>query len=100
MMRLDPSEIPEGFPVRPLGPEDNPEGKTTCGQCGLSWDDNKTTSRTPTPSARCPFEEFHITQQEHCHNCGIEIEDEQIFTGYDSNPYCEYCFNVCHEGGS
>lgn len=31
----------------------------TCGTCGLSWDDGKSTSMTPTPSGRCPFEHFH-----------------------------------------
>jgi hypothetical protein len=28
----------------------------TCGTCGRTWDDKHTTSVTPTPSARCPFE--------------------------------------------
>lgn len=28
----------------------------TCGQCGQSWNDALITSRTPAPSARCPFE--------------------------------------------
>jgi formylmethanofuran dehydrogenase subunit E len=29
---------------------------TTCQTCGRSWDDTKSTSMTPTPSGRCPFE--------------------------------------------
>lgn len=28
----------------------------TCGTCGRSWDDGHTSSVTPTPGARCPFE--------------------------------------------
>lgn len=33
--------------------------KTTCGTCGLSWDDSIVTGMTPVPSGRCPFEHFH-----------------------------------------
>ena len=29
-----------------------------CGTCNRSWDDDKPTGLTPTPSARCPFEYF------------------------------------------
>ena len=32
----------------------------TDGNCGLSWDDSIITGMTPTPSARCPFEGFHV----------------------------------------
>lgn len=31
----------------------------TCGECGLSWNDAAVSSRTPTPSGRCPFEHVH-----------------------------------------
>jgi hypothetical protein len=31
----------------------------TCGDCGLSWNDALVTSRTPTPSGRCPYEPIH-----------------------------------------
>ena len=31
----------------------------TCGTCGMSWNDALSTSYTPTPSARCPFEYVH-----------------------------------------
>jgi hypothetical protein len=51
--------IPEDFHVRPLGPTEMPDGRTTCGTCGTSWDDDICTSSTPAPSARCPFEFFH-----------------------------------------
>ena len=33
--------------------------KATDGSCGLSWDDSISTSMTPAPAARCPFEQFH-----------------------------------------
>lgn len=56
---LEPEDIPADFEVRPLQPGENPPGKTTCGTCGLSWDDDIVTGITPAPSARCPFEYFH-----------------------------------------
>lgn len=31
----------------------------TCGTCGRTWNDALITSRTPAPSARCPFEDEH-----------------------------------------
>ena len=52
--------IPKDFPVQPLRPGDKAKDKATCGYCGLSWDDAIGTSYTPAPSARCPFEHFHI----------------------------------------
>lgn len=57
---LELDAIPADFPVQPLRDDENPPGRTTCGQCGLSWDDDKCTSMTPTPSGRCPFEYFHV----------------------------------------
>lgn len=59
--------IPRDFPVRPLRRSTRRDGKTTCGTCGLSWDDDKVTSMTPTPSARCPFEAFHEPEREPAH---------------------------------
>ena len=32
---------------------------TVCGHCGRGWDDSVSTSVTPTPAARCPFEYDH-----------------------------------------
>lgn len=32
-------QIPEDFPVRPLGPDDAAKDRVTCGECGRSWDD-------------------------------------------------------------
>lgn len=79
--------IPKDFVVRPLTKHqmgkicshcnrahDRGDGKcerhgkkigdvVTCGHCGLSWDDSIPTEWTPTPSARCPFEYFHIDDE-------------------------------------
>ena len=51
------THIPKDFPVQPT--EDRGPNIATCGQCGLSWDDEKSTEWTPAPSGRCPFEYFH-----------------------------------------
>jgi hypothetical protein len=51
--------IPRSWPVQPLRPGQVARDPVTCGTCGLSWDDAKTTSMTPAPSGRCPFESFH-----------------------------------------
>ena len=51
--------IAQSFPVKVLKPGENPKGKTTCGHCGLSWDDDIGTTWTPVPSGRCPFEYEH-----------------------------------------
>lgn len=32
---------------------------TVCGTCGRGWDDSVSTSVTPAPSGRCPFEYEH-----------------------------------------
>lgn len=58
----DVIEIPQDFPVRPLAPTDRAEDRVTCGTCGLSWDDSISTTYTPAPSGRCPFEHFHLSQ--------------------------------------
>ena len=52
-----PQSIPEDYPVQPV-PENTP-GATRCYECGLSWKDWISTSMTPVPSGRCPFEAFH-----------------------------------------
>lgn len=40
-----------------LDPED-PKA-TVCGVCGRAWDDSISTSTTPVPAGRCPFEYEH-----------------------------------------
>ncbi len=52
--------IPKDWPVQPLKKGVRVGAKETCGHCGLSWDDSNVTSMTPAPSARCPFEQFHV----------------------------------------
>lgn len=37
---------------------------TVCGTCGRGWDDSISTSVTPTPSGRCPFEYEHEYKDE------------------------------------
>lgn len=79
--------IPDDFPVRPVNTDDlqpgiahryNGEGcgkcggpvcvmprdPVTCGHCHLTWDDAIPTQWTPAPSARCPFEYFHLYPEE------------------------------------
>ena len=36
----------------------------TCGTCGRSWDDTISTSVTPVPSGRCPWEYEHDSERE------------------------------------
>lgn len=38
---------------------DEPFSVATCGACGRSWDDDRASGLTPTPSGRCPFEYEH-----------------------------------------
>jgi hypothetical protein len=52
--------IPKKWPVQPLKPDEPATDRATCLTCGLSWDDGEVTTITPTPSARCPFEAFHL----------------------------------------
>lgn len=35
---------------------DQRPGIATCGNCGRSWDDTLSTTWTPAPAGRCPFE--------------------------------------------
>lgn len=56
--------IPNDFPVRPIGPNELAKDRVTCPNCELSWDDAIATSWAPVPSGRCPFEFFHINDDE------------------------------------
>lgn len=62
---LSADDIPADFPVRPFPDDSTVEylaqfpDATTCMECGLVWDDGKSTSLTPVPAGRCPFEYFH-----------------------------------------
>lgn len=49
--------------------EDGPNGEhvpelTTCGTCGRTWDDGRISELTPAPSARCPFEYAHASEDD------------------------------------
>lgn len=51
--------IPKGFPVKPLRLGDSATDPMTCDTCYRSWDDAVSTSYTPVPAGRCPFEYYH-----------------------------------------
>lgn len=55
--------IPADWPVQPLRTQADFErvggNWTQCGTCSLHWDDRISTSMTPAPAGRCPFEYFH-----------------------------------------
>lgn len=57
------TRIPADHPVRPIRATTKAKDRATCGHCGLSWDDAIITSMTPAPSARCPFEAFHVYEE-------------------------------------
>ena len=63
-MKKKHEPIPKDFAVQPLKPNQEAQDRCTCGYCGLSWDDAIPTSWTPAPSARCPFEYFHVHEEE------------------------------------
>lgn len=44
--------------VEELEPE-NPRA-TVCGHCGRAWNDSRSSSCTPVPAGRCPFEYDHL----------------------------------------
>lgn len=51
--------IPDSHPVQPLKWGQTPPGMATCLTCDRSWDDSVSTSMTPAPAGRCPFEYYH-----------------------------------------
>jgi hypothetical protein len=63
-MRRTHEPIPKDFEVQPLRPGQKAEDPVTCGHCGLTWDDGIGTTWTPAPSGRCPFEYFHIHEED------------------------------------
>lgn len=56
--------IPADWPVQPVPRGTEGKDIATDGYCGLSWDDGIVTDWTPAPSARCPFEPFHVYPEE------------------------------------
>jgi hypothetical protein len=63
----------------------------TCGTCGRSWDDTISTSMTPVPSGRCPFEYEHAPS---CAKCGDTIND---LSEYPDRNDIDVCWN-CDRG--
>lgn len=59
---MEETAIPADYPVQPV--EHDGPTIATCGTCGRKWDDSKSTSMTPVPSGRCPFEPFHADPEE------------------------------------
>lgn len=57
-------KVPRDFPVQPLKPNEPAKDRIACLTCGLSWDDAIPTDWTPSPSARCPFENFHASDDD------------------------------------
>lgn len=57
----------------------------TCGTCNRSWDDTISTSMTPVPSGRCPFEYEHESL---CLSCDAPTDD----------GLCDDCFAEMPEG--
>lgn len=58
----NPTEIHNGVTVLTGDDLDRAisEGRAaTCGWCGRSWDDTVSTTYTPAPAGRCPFEHLH-----------------------------------------
>lgn len=53
------THVPSDWPVQPVLDPSKATDPVTCGGCGLTWDDGISTSMTPAPSGRCPFETFH-----------------------------------------
>lgn len=51
--------VPDDWPVKPITDTEPARIRATCGECGRSWDDGVSTSMTPAPAGRCPFEAFH-----------------------------------------
>jgi hypothetical protein len=55
-----------------------PQNVATCGACGFSWDDSKSTSLTPAPGARCP--------NEHNHQAEDGIVNQIVISTWDDAP--------------
>jgi hypothetical protein len=69
-----PPAVPATFPVTVLGPDEAAADRATCGACGRSWDNAASTSYTPAPSGRCPFEAFHAPTVEPGEEAGHGME--------------------------
>lgn len=59
---VDHEEVPEDHPVQPIDEPTGAAHEATCRTCDRTWDDSTPTSMTPTPSGRCPFEDYHAPE--------------------------------------
>lgn len=56
----DGEDVPADWPVQPVDEVTGPaRNYVVCCDCERTWDDSISTSMTPAPSGRCPFESFH-----------------------------------------
>ena len=58
---------------------------TTCGTCGITWDDAVVTGVTPAPSGRCPFEYDHEEEEPVSFDTGYIGAHRG---GFDANEDC------------
>lgn len=86
--------IPADFPVQPIDANTDHYGATTCGTCGLTWDDSIVTSMTPAPSARCPFESFHAAPAEEIMSEHWLLTNLPEGWTYDCRMYPEFAFTI------
>lgn len=85
MGKLETSDIPKDWPVQPADSSSFGKiGLARCCQCGLAWDDSKSTSMTPTPSGRCPFEQFHKYEE-------IVVTPERWYDANDEEDHWLLC---------
>jgi len=90
-------KIPLDYEIQPLKIGEKAKDKATCGHCNLSWDDGISTSMTPTPSGRCPFEPFHkeLEREKAIETVEELIDDSnenhrEYYLNHDDSPMGEF----------
>lgn len=86
LIEIQTKEIPADHPVQPTNTG------MTCGACGLSWDDSVSTEYTPVPAGRCPFEAFHLDDDDLREQAREQAEIDTIAT--DCGHYLAWEVNV------
>lgn len=84
---LEPDEIPADFPVRPLATQAEIDAATDPvqdGACGLWWDDAISTSYTPAPGGRCPFEAYHSDDGYYARRKRATLQWEETGHGFEA----------------
>lgn len=73
---VNDTKVPATWPVQPIAAGTKAaQDATQCGVCLRYWDDTISTSLTPTPSGRCPFEPFHDEEDE-----AVERRQPELWT--------------------